>query len=118
MKGAKIFEKVYEVVSRIPRGKVTTYAVIASCVGTHPRVVAMALRRNPRPIEIPCHRVIRSDRSIGGYTPGGPEVKRALLKEEGIRFDRDGRVLEEFVIRNPRQLCGSWIDKRKALIST
>ena len=107
MKEAKIFEKVYEMASRIPRGKVTTYAVIASCVGTHPRVVAMALKRNPRPIEIPCHRVIRSDRSIGGYTPGGPEVKMALLKEEGIRFDHDGRVLKEFVIRDPQQLCGS-----------
>lgn len=97
-------EKVYMVIKAIPRGKVTTYKAVAELLGVSPRTVARALRRNPRPIEIPCHRVIMSDRSVGGYAFGGPEVKRRLLESEGVRFDDKGKVLEDFIIRDLRSI--------------
>ena len=77
----------------IPRGSVSTYQLIAAHVGRPRggRAVGNALANNPFPIVIPCHRAIRSDRSLGGYQ-GGLAMKRALLEKEGIRFDRAGRV--------------------------
>jgi methylated-DNA-[protein]-cysteine S-methyltransferase len=68
----------------IPRGKTLTYGELAAMVG-HPgacRAVGTALRKNPFPIIIPCHRVIRSDGSLGNYSSGGTARKRALLLEE------------------------------------
>jgi methylated-DNA-[protein]-cysteine S-methyltransferase len=78
----------------VPRGRVSTYGLIAEQLGKPlgARAVGSALANNPFPIIIPCHRVIRSDRSLGGYQ-GGSEMKCALLEAEGIHFDRDGRVL-------------------------
>ncbi len=99
-----IASKIYEVVSRIPRGKVTTYGTIASALGLSPRAVAAALKKNPRPLVVPCHRVVMHDGSLGGYSYGGPEVKRRLLEQEGVRFDANGKVLEEYIIRDPKQL--------------
>ena len=78
-------EKVFNIVSKIPKGKTMTYKDIALKLNTHPRVVARILSQNPTPIEVPCHRVIRSDGKIGGYTYKGKrndEMKIRLLKEE------------------------------------
>ena len=80
----------------IPRGAVSTYQRIASHLGNPKgaRAVGNALATNPFPIIIPCHRAIRSDRSLGGYQ-GGQEMKRILLEMEGIDFDSTGRVTTE-----------------------
>jgi methylated-DNA-[protein]-cysteine S-methyltransferase len=77
----------------VPRGRVTTYGRLAAClrIPKGARAVSRCLARNPFPIIIPCHRAIRSDRSLGGYQ-GGIEMKRALLEMEGIRFDTSGRA--------------------------
>jgi methylated-DNA-[protein]-cysteine S-methyltransferase len=77
----------------IPRGSVSTYQRIARHLGRlrGARAVGMALATNPFPIIVPCHRAVRSDRTLGGYQ-GGPAMKRALLEMEGIPFDRSGRV--------------------------
>lgn len=78
----------------IPRGQVSTYGLIAAFLD-HPvaaRAVGTALARNPFPIFIPCHRAVRSDRTLGGYQ-GGRIMKRALLTMEGIHFDATGRVI-------------------------
>lgn len=88
---------VYEACSRIPPGKVCTYAVLAEAVGCgSPRAVGQALKRNPFAPQVPCHRVVASDRSLGGFMgrQDGPEVarKRALLTEEGVGFDGGGRI--------------------------
>ncbi len=79
---------------RIPRGSVSTYQLIASHLGKRngARAVGNALANNPFPIIVPCHRAIRSDRSLGGFQ-GGLDMKRALLRTEGIFFDSSGRVL-------------------------
>ena len=77
----------------IPRGSVSTYRLIAQHLGKKngARAVGNALAKNPFPLIVPCHRAIRSDRSLGGYQ-GGLDMKRFLLEREGIRFDDAGRV--------------------------
>jgi methylated-DNA-[protein]-cysteine S-methyltransferase len=77
----------------IPRGSVSSYRLIAQHLGKRngARAVGNALAKNPFPLIVPCHRAIRTDRSLGGYQ-GGLEMKRVLLEREGIRFDDAGRV--------------------------
>ena len=82
-------EKVYKELSRIPKGTVITYKELAKRVGS-PRAirrVATIVGKNPNPITIPCHRVIRSDYSIGEYTYKGKRdrnKKIELLTQEGV----------------------------------
>ncbi len=85
-------ERVWEIVRKVPKGKVTTYKEIAKALGNERacRAVALALKMNPKPIEIPCHRVVRSDGSIGGYSLG-VEKKIKLLKAEGVEV-KNGKV--------------------------
>lgn len=85
----------------IPRGKVSTYGLVAAHLGKRgaARAVGGALANNPFPIIVPCHRVIRSDRTLGGYR-GGPAMKRALLEHEGIAFDATGSVIADSVYYN------------------
>ncbi|MDP8889299.1 MAG: MGMT family protein [Thermoproteota archaeon] len=81
---------VYNIVSQIPEGKVTTYGDIARALG-HPRasrVIGRILNNNPNPIVTPCHRVIKSDGNIGGYAFGKVR-KKELLKKEGLCFIGD-----------------------------
>jgi methylated-DNA-[protein]-cysteine S-methyltransferase len=83
---------------RIPRGRVSTYGRIAEKSGASrgARAVGNALAMNPYPIIIPCHRVIRSDGSLGGFG-GGLKMKKDLLVMEGVTFDAKGRVPAEFI---------------------
>jgi methylated-DNA-[protein]-cysteine S-methyltransferase len=78
-------------------GKVTTYACLARSIDCgSSQAVGQALKRNPFAPQVPCHRVIKSDRSLGGFSgqSEGPEVarKRRLLIAEGVSFDSQGRV--------------------------
>ena len=78
--------RVYEAILRIPKGQVRTYAQVARMIGKPKaaRAVGQALKRNRWAPEIPCHRVISSDGTLGGYSgPGGPAAKRRLLRKEG-----------------------------------
>jgi len=84
------FEQVYDVVARIPRGKVISYGQIARLLG-QPRAarkVGWAMRRCPE--HLPWHRVVMADGSIAGG--GFSEQRRALLEEEEVIFLQDGRV--------------------------
>lgn len=76
---------VLEATASVPFGQVDTYAGIARRIGNPKatRAVGNALGRNPIPVIVPCHRVIRSDASLGGYT-GGLDIKQHLLQLEGI----------------------------------
>ena len=87
--------KVLSVTANIPLGETRTYKWVAEQVGSPKavRAVGQALRRNPYPIIIPCHRVIKTDGSLGGYA-GGPSGKKAklLAMEKRIKnFIRLGR---------------------------
>jgi methylated-DNA-[protein]-cysteine S-methyltransferase len=80
---------VLEETAKVPRGQVATYAEIAKRIGNPKavRAVGQALRRNPIPIVVPCHRVISSDGTLGGYAGHmGDERKTALLQLEGVVF--------------------------------
>ena len=79
--------KVWSYLSKIPRGRVKTYSQVAKAIGKPlaVRAVANAIGKNPYAPKIPCHRVIRSDGSLGGYSgKGGVKTKRFLLQKEGI----------------------------------
>ena len=87
LKGTKFQLKVWNYLKKIPRGKVKTYSEVAKSIGKPlaARAVANAIGKNPLAPQIPCHRVIRSDGSLGGYSgKGGIKTKRLLLKKEGI----------------------------------
>ena len=87
LKGTKFQLKVWNYLKKIPRGKVKTYSEVAKSIGKPlaVRAVANAIGKNPLAPQIPCHRVIRSDGSLGGYSgKGGTKTKRLLLKKEGI----------------------------------
>jgi len=90
-------KKVLLVGCTIPRGQVGTYKGIAACLGAPDaaRAVGNALARNPFPIIIPCHRVVRSNGQLGGYG-GGPEMKRVLLALEGVHISPEGIVTGPF----------------------
>ena len=78
-------EKVLELTKKIPKGKITTYKIIAEKLNTKAyRAVGTALHNNKKPIVIPCHRVVNSNGFIGGYG-GGVRKKIKLLEKEKIK---------------------------------
>ena len=84
-KGTSFQELVWSEIKKIPSGKTRTYKEIAVAIGKpgSSRAVANACAANPFPISVPCHRVIRSDGSHGGYSgPGGSSLKSTLISEE------------------------------------
>ncbi len=85
------FEKVYELVKKIPSGKVTTYGEIAKSIGIkNPRVVGFALHVNRDPDNIPCHRVVNKEGELAkGYAFGGLGIQKKLLIQEGVKFEGD-----------------------------
>lgn len=83
------FTKIYEVVKRIPRGKVCTYGQIALLVGNPrlSRVVGYALHVNPEPGVIPCHRVVNRNGEVSrAFAFGGENMQIQLLEDEGVEF--------------------------------
>lgn len=83
----RTFEKIYNIVSKIPKGKVTTYGNIAVTLGVNPRVVGYALHANKSTENVPCHRVVFKDGSLAeGYAFGGKDVQKNRLLKEGIKF--------------------------------
>lgn len=96
-----VFDKIYEQVRRIPRGKVATYGQIAILAGNPrwARAVGYALHSNPDPDGIPCYRVVNR---FGGLAPafafGGEERQAELLRADGVEVSPDGTVdLERFL---------------------
>lgn len=97
------FEKVYELVSKIPPGKVTTYGEIGKVLNMSPRLVGYALHTNPYGPEIPCHRVVnREGRLAPHYAFGGSEKQKEKLEKEGITFKDETHVdMEKYFIGEP-----------------
>lgn len=82
-----IYEKVYEIVSQIPKGEVMTYGQIAKQIGTSPRVVGNILHKNPDPDKIPCHRVVNARGEVSkNYAFGGKAKQLKKLKAEEVNF--------------------------------
>ena len=87
LKGTKFQVKVWRYLKKIPVGSTKTYSQVAKGIGMPlaVRAVANAIAKNPYPTQIPCHRIIRSNGSLGGYSAkGGLKKKKKLLKKEGI----------------------------------
>ena len=85
IEGTNFQKAVWEQLRKIPSGQTRTYKEIAILIGrpNSARAVANACGKNPLPVTIPCHRAIRSDGSLGGYSAqGGTATKRRLLDEE------------------------------------
>src|SRR5215216_7396260 len=82
-----IKDEVYNMLLKIPAGKVSTYGDIAKALGLPhaARLIGQILHENPNPVVVPCHRVVHSDGKIGGYAYGS-DKKRKLLEEEGVNF--------------------------------
>ena len=89
LKGTKFQIKVWNYLKTIPKGKVKTYKQVAIGINSPKaaRAVANACAKNPYAPKIPCHRVIRTDRALGGYSgKGGIKTKKLLLKREGFQL--------------------------------
>ena len=89
LKGTKLQVKVWSYLKKIPAGSIKTYSQVAKAIGKPlaVRAVASAIGKNPYAPKIPCHRVIRSNGSLGGYSgKGGIKTKKLLLKREGIKL--------------------------------
>jgi len=89
-------DKVYELTKKVPKGKVTTYKIIAEKLGTKAyRAVGNALNKNPYAPKVPCHRVIKSNGKIGGFAQG-TKKKTNMLRKEGIEIKND-KVEKKFI---------------------
>ena len=89
LKGTRFQIKVWKYLKTIPKGKVKTYKEVAIGINRpkSARAVANACGKNPYAPKVPCHRVIRSDGSLGGFSaPGGTKTKKNLLIKEGFSF--------------------------------
>lgn len=90
-----VYQRIYRVIARIPRGRVATYGQIAALAGIpgKPRQVGYALRIMPEDDRTPWHRVVNAKGQISHRSPSGMvDVQRQLLEREGIRFDERDRI--------------------------
>lgn len=86
------YNKCYELLKLIPKGKVTTYGEIAKTLNSKAwRAVGSAMAKNKNPVILPCHRVVRSDGTLGEYSLG-TNKKIRLLTSEGIEIKR-GKII-------------------------
>ena len=97
-------EQVFAATVSIPPGCVATYGLLAKRMGCgSAQAIGQALKNNPFAPEVPCHRVVKSDGTLGGFfgslAPEAIQNKRRLLEREGIEFDAAGRVQERFILR-------------------
>jgi len=96
-------QKVLRCVSLVPVGYVTTYGEVAKVIGSSPRAVGRVMATNPFPPLVPCHRVVRSDFTLGGFE-GGIAMKWAILQREnrgypkGMKIKVNGKSLSLFPI--------------------
>lgn len=95
------FDRVYKIVSEIPRGKVTTYGEIAKKLRMkNPRVVGYALHVNKNPMDVPCHRVVNIKGELApGFAFGGKDIQKKLLLNEGVEFKKNKVVLDHHLYK-------------------
>ncbi len=90
----KLEEKVYKKLLEVPPGMVTTYGELSKAVGIKngQRVIGRIMNKNPYPVIVPCHRVIKSDGKIGGYA-WGEKIKISMLSKEGVKI-KNGKIVD------------------------
>lgn len=104
---SSFFNSVYDVVAKIPRGKVATYGQIGKLLGNPrgARVVGWAMQAAPENLRLPCHRVVNR---LGEMSPGdifgGPGIQRAILEAEGIVFNSNGQIDMKKCLWHPENL--------------
>lgn len=82
-------EKCYQLLSKVPKGRVTTYKALAEALGTKAyRAVGNAMNKNPYAPKVPCHRVVKSSGEIGGFV-SGTSNKIKMLRKEGIKIENN-----------------------------
>jgi len=94
-------KRVWTALCQVPRGQFTTYGILSAHLGSSPRAVGNALRRNPFAPLVPCHRVVATGGALGGFKGAWPkngegitlDEKRLLLRAEGVKIDDRGRVV-------------------------
>ncbi len=97
-------KKVFDATSKIPKGKISTYKLIANFIKCRSaQAVGQALKRNPFAPVVPCHRVISSNLTIGGFggETSGKKIREKveLLKSEGVKF-KNGKIADESMVFN------------------
>lgn len=89
---------VYNLVRKIPKGKVTTYGYIGSVLNINPRQVGRILHNNPDPGTIPCHRIVNYKGELAGnFAFGGINGQRKKLEEEGVKFSQNKIDLNKYL---------------------
>ena len=85
----RLEDKVYKKLLDVPSGKITTYGELAKAIGLKngQRKIGQIMKNNPLPVVIPCHRVVKSDGTIGGYA-FGVEIKVNMLSKEGVKISK------------------------------
>ena len=91
-------ERVYKKLLEVPLGMVTTYGELAKAVGLKngQRVIGRIMNKNPYPVIVPCHRVIKSNGQIGGYA-WGEKIKTNMLSKEGMKI-KNGKIIDREII--------------------
>ena len=86
----KIEEKIYRKLLEVPLGNVTTYGDLAKAINLKngQRIVGQIMKKNQFPVIVPCHRVVKSDGTVGGYAYGS-ERKKHMLSEEGLKINNN-----------------------------
>ena len=92
-------ERCYDILRRVPKGKVTTYSELARALKSKAyRAVGNAMKKNPHAPEVPCHRVVRSDGDVGGFA-SGTKKKISMLKKEGIKVKKGKVDLKKYLYK-------------------
>lgn len=92
-------ERCYSILKKVPNRKVTTYKELAKAMKSKAyRAVGNAMNKNPYAPKVPCHRVVRSDGSIGGFA-SGPKKKISMLKKEGVEVIKGKVDLKKYLYR-------------------
>jgi len=97
----KFQKKVYDVLRKVPKGKVITYKELAKAVGSKAyRAVGTAMRKNPFAPKVPCHRVINSNGYVGNFSAqGGVRKKIEMLRKEGVIVDNNMIDLKKYIFK-------------------
>ena len=92
-------QRVWELTKKIPKGKVTTYKIVAEKLGTRAyRAVGNSLNKNPYSPIVPCHRVVKSDGSVGGFA-SGTKKKVLMLRKEGVTISGNRVNMKKYFLK-------------------